>query len=393
MPSSSASASNPPCQKLVSILQEKYPTHKDHIDRAQRVLQHLITAFCVVSPYAARGWQQLAALRAAFVGADGTVGGLPLSDVLPLFMGLVFCFFGSSFLLLFTVAATVRLVCWDVVRASGAVLLENYRVAWQEHKRDEQRDDDGNGIPDVDEIDTNAYIARKVRVFVKSIDVQQVSTAVQALLAGVMSVVATLRVGFAKRLTLSASLANALAPYLHLAPFLRDHVLAGSELQKLAELLERGMLHGGCFLLSLLLSRFLYMVYCAVRGADLFVFFSLRLAIRQRWIRGEDYGIAVERMEDVVARKRRRTRTPSPPPPPADPTAVAASEDILSTRFTISNFSDPKIKLFLVVVASMGFFFQLAHHDGLPFPFNVVLLPLTIAEGVLSVVLSFLMVL
>lgn len=71
-------------------------------------------------------------------------------------------------------------------------------------------DKNRDGIADVDQLDAKALAARRVMVLTKSIDPQNVSTAIEGLTIATIAILATLRVKLAKAITLGTAIGEVL---------------------------------------------------------------------------------------------------------------------------------------------------------------------------------------
>jgi hypothetical protein len=57
-------------------------------------------------------------------------------------------------------------------------LAEDYRIFQEANAKDNAIDDDGNGIPDVKEIDTQQLATRKTLLFLKTVEPVRLTTAI-----------------------------------------------------------------------------------------------------------------------------------------------------------------------------------------------------------------------
>lgn len=249
----------------------------------------------------------------------------------PLIFGIVLCFFGGSYVTLIAAMEAIRLTVWDQLRDSVKVLYSNYCKARDVSAKDDQVDADGNGVADVREITKRNLLTRKVHLVLKTIDPEQTSQALGLAWGAVMAVVATLKVKFAQSVTLGSSLGSMLHKRVDetLTPALADVLPA--ELKKWAPVTCRI----GCNLFGVMVAWFLNRVisgfHSAIRGGHLVVTNLILL--------GQKHGYAAD----------------------IEPT---------SSKATALAF----------LVAGMGFYWQLSNAFGLPFPLNVLFLPLSILE-------------
>lgn len=126
------------------------------------------------------------------------------------FVGLIYCFFGGSFMTLIAAVEAFRICGWDRTKKCLEKLYENYLKVKEASDNDDNRDDNNDGIADVDQIEPQNLILRKVRLALVSCDPDEVSSAISGINSGLIAVIATLKVEFAKAITLGASLASVL---------------------------------------------------------------------------------------------------------------------------------------------------------------------------------------
>lgn len=258
----------------------------------------------------------------------------------PIIAGLAMCFFGGSYLTLIAAIEAIRLSVWDRLSKSIRVLWKNYCIAQEANKKDDERDDDGDGIADVDQISNSELFTRKVYVFAKAIDPEQSSEALTAVWAGFLSVLATIRIKFAQFITLGCAMGD--MAHANLGPKLLPLVTEAlpTELKKWAPTLVRQLFSTLGVMAAMFLQTFVGGFHAAVRGAQIVISSGFDLA-KKRGMIGADF--------DTDGQK-----------------AAAAS----------------------VVLAAIGFLWQLRNGFAVPFPLNVLLLPATIVEWLLSVSLS-----
>jgi len=131
-----------------------------------------------------------------------------LDLLIPSLVGLIMCFFGGSFMTLIAAVEAYRLVGWE---SSYKCLLDLYRdleAVVHANAKDDAVDDNNDGIPDVQQIDTKQLVTRKTLLFLKTVDPHRFTAAITGLQAGFLAVVATLKVQFAKAITLGNSIAE-----------------------------------------------------------------------------------------------------------------------------------------------------------------------------------------
>ena len=129
-------------------------------------------------------------------------------DFLPLLTGLIMVFYGGSIPLTIAAVEAFRLTGWDRTKSALVVLFEQFNRAVAASKKDDQVDDNNDGIADVKQIDSKALVQRKISLFLKVTDPMKVTEAVTALGSGCTAVLATLKNEFAQSITLGVSIAD-----------------------------------------------------------------------------------------------------------------------------------------------------------------------------------------
>ncbi len=101
-----------------------------------------------------------------------------------------------------------RLSGWDKIRQSVSVLHANWTVVHTQNLIDNAKDDDSNGVPDVNELSRKELFTRKWKLLLRTLDPEQVTEALHGLVVVFFSIVATLRVQFAQTITLGVALSE-----------------------------------------------------------------------------------------------------------------------------------------------------------------------------------------
>ena len=168
-----------------------------HIKKIVPLLSRCVV-FCEAGlPICANVW--VAAAKAFYL--------LPL-DLMYVALGLLLCFFGG-----FYPATMAALEAWR--QAGGKEALGHLRDLWVEAKAvaeaeclDDLRDDDGDGVLDVEILDSRALVLRKARVAVLATHPDKVNGAVTGIYSGWVGVIAVLKIQFAKVIALGAAMGD-----------------------------------------------------------------------------------------------------------------------------------------------------------------------------------------
>eukprot|EP00392_Amoebophrya_sp_AT5.2_P008861 g8889.t1 len=164
------------------------------------------------------------------------------AELLPMLFGFILCFFGGTFPLLIAAFEAFKLAGWDTMSKALTDLYAEGEVAVEAHKKDEQEamnqpavedrerdqlghgvglgawvgsgraieDLDGDGIPDSQQITPQELVTRKALLVARVVNPEKVSAAVTALSAGAFAVLASLKLSFARAITLGATLGQVL---------------------------------------------------------------------------------------------------------------------------------------------------------------------------------------
>ncbi|CAD7961959.1 unnamed protein product [Amoebophrya sp. A25] len=128
------------------------------------------------------------------------------SEIVVMLAGLGLCLFGGCFPLLIAAYEAFRMAGWDGMKSSIIDLRDEGRAALAAHKKDETVDDDGDGVPDVQQISPRDLAMRKTLLVLRVINPEKVSKAFSAVVAGLIAVLASLKLTFARSITLGATL-------------------------------------------------------------------------------------------------------------------------------------------------------------------------------------------
>lgn len=194
-------------------------------------------------------------------------------EFVPLLIGLTLVLGGGIFpVLIATVEAVRASGTWPGIQSSFKALANNYRGALSASHKDDQLDEDRDGVPDVKQIPASALLQRKGLVLIKSINTEQVNVACQQLATALFAVLATLRLRLAKALTLGASLSS-VANTWGAGPVAIDAVAKAlpDDSKRLAPLIVNGTLRTLGFVVAWILYRPVTAFYAAMRGAQMLV--------------------------------------------------------------------------------------------------------------------------
>lgn len=260
-----------------------------------------------------------------------------LTHLIPVFFGFVICFFGGFFTMLIAAVEIVRITSWDIIKTNMQAIYENYCAALEANRKDDQVDDNQNGIPDVQEITRNELFSRKLGVFMNSVDPVGLHQAIRALLFAFFAVLTAIGDRFTRALAYGCSLASLAKDHVPLENILADAL--PPQQKKLAKTITMAILNTIGLLLAALLQRYIMTAHCAIRGAQMFVEHMII------------FGREAKLVESHVSMDTKQG------------------------------------KLLIGAVACLGFLWQASQNFALPWPLNILLFPLTVAEWLLGVFL------
>eukprot|EP00695_Tsukubamonas_globosa_P001618 TRINITY_DN266_c0_g1_i1.p1 TRINITY_DN266_c0_g1~~TRINITY_DN266_c0_g1_i1.p1 ORF type:complete len:363 (+),score=88.51 TRINITY_DN266_c0_g1_i1:63-1151(+) len=135
-----------------------------------------------------------------------------VEEYLPIITGAVLLLFGGRYMTLIAAVEAVRISGYDKIVKYLRELWANYKVAVEASRKDDQVDDNNDGIPDVQQISQQELLTRKLKLLLKVIDPERVGDALTGLYACAMAVVAALRIRFAAAIALGAAIGDMLYP-------------------------------------------------------------------------------------------------------------------------------------------------------------------------------------
>jgi len=134
-------------------------------------------------------------------------------EFLPLGFGLIMVFFGGYYFTLFAAIEAYRMCGYDQTSECLKELYRSYLIVYAENEKDNQVDDNNDGIADVLQIDSKELLTRKLSLILKSLDPVKVSNALSGVWMGFLGVVAVLKIKFAQAIALGATIGNIFQTY------------------------------------------------------------------------------------------------------------------------------------------------------------------------------------
>lgn len=251
----------------------------------------------------------------------------------PAIVGFLLCFFGGYFATITAAVEAYRITGYASTRTALGILWRNVEAAQRASLKDDELDEDGNGIPDTQEISGKALVLRKIGVVAKAVDPEQLSDALTAIYMGFVAVVATLRVHFAACVSLGVAVGDIVHNIIdeNLTP-----VLMMSTPKEYQKWVGPGVRYS-CKIIGVMaawmVQQAITAYHSATRGAQLFARGILTYLVRHNYL---------------------------------SPNAI----DEKGTFFNLAIF----------MLAMTGFWTQIMYGFKLPFPLNILLIPVRLLE-------------
>lgn len=269
---------------------------------------------------------------------------LPMNIVQMVF-GAALCFFGGVY---FTSIAAIE----AFRNFGGQIVVDELTVCWNEAEKvadasakDDLVDANKDGIVDVEQMSNNELINHKAKVAMIAIeDPQRLMKAVQYLMSAYVSVLATLKFQFAKTVALALAIAEMLElPAVRIfGPILA--MAMGPDLNHWVSALVTTTMKVVAVIIATYIQAIISAFYSALRGASMFG----------------------EALINIAGEKGIMDKLP---------------DKLVTKPFDANNSWWDEIIGF--PLAAFGFYYQFTHAFTLPFPWDLLLLPLTIVEWIL----------
>lgn len=188
----------------------------------------------------------------------------------PSVCGLILCFFGGCFASLIATVEAVHNFGYTGIKNSVLAIAKDIRTAWDAHKKDNEKDDNNDGIPDVEQINNIQLLNRKIVLMLKVIDPSRLFETFGYLNTAFLAILATLRVKFARSFTLAQGITNAVLPTFDAVLLPAMESLIPEEFRKWVKPVSHFIFN--CFVISfaVTLQRIIDSIYSAIRGGLMF---------------------------------------------------------------------------------------------------------------------------
>lgn len=264
---------------------------------------------------------------------------LPVDVIWALF-GLTLAFFGGSYVLAIAAIETFYITGWESFKTSFQFLKQNFDNLWAKSKQDDLEDLDKDGVADVLQISAKQLFTRKVAFFFANCsEPQKVMDMFYSILTSILGVMTVLRVDFAKTIALGATIGeNLRKPAAYFLVPIASTTLPAKYHQWIAPAINF-LCNSVAISIAWFIQRIISSVQTAIRGGLMFSRRILYFLNQKGFIQFND--------EDSYL------------------------DELLGWT-----------------VAFFGVYFQLTSYFGVPFPLNILLLPLSVVETYLSWIVS-----
>eukprot|EP00187_Rhodella_violacea_P002652 CAMPEP_0174892540 /NCGR_PEP_ID=MMETSP0167-20121228/7472_1 /TAXON_ID=38298 /ORGANISM="Rhodella maculata, Strain CCMP736" /LENGTH=332 /DNA_ID=CAMNT_0016131061 /DNA_START=58 /DNA_END=1056 /DNA_ORIENTATION=+ len=254
-------------------------------------------------------------------------------ELVPALIGLIMTFFGGTFMTTIAFFTAAKTFGWEKISTAIVALYKNLKTAADASRKDDKVDADNDGKADVDELQKHELAARKALLIAKTIDPQEVAAAIEGLVTAWMAILATLKIEFAAAITFGVNLGNIFEECLEplLTPIAQRAI--PYDFYKWYPVVLQYTCRSVGVSIAWFIRRVMSATYSSFKGSEL-MFYSLAMYISRNKI--------------------------------MDIRKVQPGSLLFNITFTI--------------VAVVGLYWQLSNLFRLPFPLNILLLPLTIFE-------------
>jgi len=308
-------------------LGESVPSLKPYIAQAIPYAVSTVTCCEALVPLAHTSYEKLCE-------ASVLVEPYRLDLLVPAVAGLIMCFFGGTFCTLIAAIEAYRMVGWEHQCKLANDLLTDFKAFAVVSQADDKEDLDKDGVPDVQQISARELTQRKMLLFLKTVDPHRVTTCIAGMQAGLLAVLATLKMEFAKAITLGTAIGHAFERPTErfILPVFESALPA--DYQRWAGPVTAYLIKGTIISFAWFLQRVLSACHSAVRGGTMCARNVLDYLDRMNYIH------------------------------------VRAEETVMD-------------EVVGYLLAAAGLWFQLSSGFSLPFPLNVLLLPVSLLEWAL----------
>lgn len=149
-------------------------------------------------------------------------------------------------------------------------LTDDFGKFIQASKQDDEKDDNDDGIADVLQISKKELAQRKILLFLKTVDPKRVTEALAGLNAGFLAVVATLKLQFAKAITLGQAIGSIVEKPANIYALPILHALLPEDYKRWAQPIISYGVKSTAISIAWFVQRIMSAFHSAIRGGHMF---------------------------------------------------------------------------------------------------------------------------
>jgi len=270
------------------------------------------------------------------------------ANVLPMVFGVCLCFFGGTYVASIAAIEAFRQLGWQKVHADLVIIADQAKLVNEASKEDDLVDDDNDGVADVDQMAAAELAQHKLEVAMKTVsEPERLQNAFGNLFVAYLAVLATLRLEFARTTAFALGIVEMVRVTAIRALLPMVTAALGEDLAHWSKTLIESSLTFFSVIIAWWIQTIISAFYSGLRGGKMFA----------------DGLVAILNDKNLIQHVPLIAQ-------PFDPDESYLDEVVGYT------------------VAALGFAFQLFNGFALPFPLNIVFLPLTIVEFFLKLQIS-----
>ena len=331
-------------------------------------------------------------------------------NLLQALFGVALCFFGGTYVASIAAIEAFRQMGWEKVYAEVTVVAGNLKSIAEANKADDAKDEDGDGVADVMQVPSGELAQRKVFMGLKAIkEPARMQAAVGSLWASYIAVLATLKLEFARTTAFALGIVELVKFPItrYLAPLVVTALLKAPDAVKLdaeaAKSWALTIVESTLTLVAVAFAWYMQMIisafYSGLRGGRMFADAVLQMAMDHDVLKyvpftPQPFNPDESYLDEILGYSVAVCEA-SRPGPNATPILPAMYQKPVPTR---ARRATRPSALVLTRVAPLstgrvppqffGFSFQFFSGFQLPFPMNIIFLPLSLIEWFLRIQIS-----
>lgn len=254
-------------------------------------------------------------------------------DAVAVLIGIVFCFFGGLYPTLFSAAQAAKHSGLSTLRVGLGDLANEAIFIIEESKKDDDKDDDGDGVKYVKQISSREFALRKAKLVMQKLNPEKVDKAIASMYTVWLAVAAVLKIKFARTINFALGIADFIKKPcdLLLAPIIQ--IIVPNQYDRWVPVVLGWMAKSIGISIAWYVTTIIFAATSAMQG-----------------------GLMISRALLRICRKRGMRWVP-----PHDKTVV---DEVIA-----------------YLLAGAGFYFQYSLGFDVPFPFNWILWPFEVTEA------------